>query len=68
MANKKMKELSALSIDELQVKVRENEKNWFDATMKKATGQLENTASLWKIRKEVARIKTLISQKSEKRA
>lgn len=68
MANKKMKDLSALSIDELQVKVRENEKNWFDAKMKKATGQLENNASLWKIRKEVARIKTLISQKSEKRA
>lgn len=68
MANKKMKDLSALSIDELQVKVRENEKNWFDAKMKMATGQLENTASLWKIRKEVARMKTLISQKSEKRA
>ena len=68
MANKMMKELKALSVDELNSKVRDSEKKWFDAKLKKATGQLENTASLWKLIKEVARAKTLITQKQAKRA
>ena len=62
MSNKIIKQLKNLSKDELVTKVRELEAGLFQARMKKVTGQLENTASLWKMRKELARAKTLISQ------
>jgi large subunit ribosomal protein L29 len=62
MSNKIIKQLKNLSKDELVTKVRELEAGLFQARMKKVTGQLENTASLWKMRKDLARAKTLISQ------
>ena len=62
MSNKIIKKLKNLSKDELVTKVRELEAGLFQARMKKVTGQLENTASLWKMRKDLARAKTLISQ------
>lgn len=62
MSNKIIKQLKNLSKDELVTKVRELEAGLFQARMKKVTGQLENTASLWQMRKELARAKTLISQ------
>jgi large subunit ribosomal protein L29 len=62
MSNKIIKQLKNLSKDELVTKVRELEAGLFQARMKKVTGQLENTAILWKMRKDLARAKTLISQ------
>ncbi len=59
MSTKRFKELKNLSADELKTRVRESEAQMFDAKMKKATGQLENTGSLWKLRKDIARLKTL---------
>ncbi len=63
MATQKvMKALKGLSKDELVRKERDLQKEFFDARMKKTTGQLENTSSLWRVRKEIARVKTLLSQ------
>ena len=59
MATKRFKELKNLSADELKTRLRESEANLFDAKMKKTTGQLGNTASLWMLRKDIARLKTL---------
>lgn len=59
MATKRFKELKNMSKDELATKVRETEASIFQAKMKKATGQLADTASLWRLRKDIARIKTL---------
>ena len=65
MSNKKIKELKNLSKAELLVKSREAEKNLFDARMKKKTGQLEDVNTLWRIRKDIARIKTLLTQQAK---
>lgn len=62
MATKRFKELKNLSKDELATKIRETEANLFQARMKKVTGQLSDTASLWRSRKDMARLKTLQSQ------
>lgn len=62
MANKSIKALQNLSQDELKSKFRELEASLFDAKMKRVTGQLEDTSTLWKIRKNLARIKMLQGQ------
>ena len=61
MATKRLKELKNLSKDELATKLREVEAELFQAKMKKVTGQLTDTASLWRLRKDIARVKTLQS-------
>ena len=59
MATKRFKELKNLSKDELATKLRESEAELFQTKMKRVTGQLGDTALIWRLRKDVARIKTL---------
>ncbi len=59
MATKSFKQLKNLSKDELASKGRELESGLFQAKIKLATGQLEDTASIWRMRKDIARVKTL---------
>ncbi len=47
-------------------KIIEGRKALFEAKIKLATGQLENTSIIWKNRKEIARIKTFLTQKTAK--
>jgi ribosomal protein L29 len=63
---KAMKALKNLSANELVVKTRELEKNLFDTNMKKVTGQLADSATTWRLRKELARVKTLQTQAAQK--
>lgn len=60
MANKAMKELKNLSIDELKNRVRTLEKDLFQNKLKGTTGQLADPSSIWKMRKTLARVKTLL--------
>lgn len=62
MATKRIKELKNLSASELATKIRESEAQLFQTRMKKVTGQLEDTASIWRLRKDLARMKMLESQ------
>ncbi len=64
MANKSMKTLKNLSLDELKSKTRELETALFQLRMKKVTGQLSNVNEIWKSRKDLARVKTLAAQKN----
>ncbi len=66
MSTKRFKELKNLSKDELVTKVRETETELFQAKVKLSMGQLENTASIWKLRKDLARIKTLQTVQAKK--
>jgi large subunit ribosomal protein L29 len=66
VAKKKLEGLKNLSVKEMAQKIAENRKALFEAKIKLATGQLENTALIWKTRKEIARIKTFLAQKTEK--
>lgn len=66
MATKRFKELKNLTSDEIKTRLRETEAQLFDSKMKKATGQLGNTAQLWSLRKDIARLKTLQTEKAGK--
>lgn len=41
-------------------------KELFDLRFKHATGQLENTARLYTVRKTIARMKTILTEREEK--
>lgn len=64
MSGKAIKEIKSLSKAELEAQMRETESKLFEAKMQKATGQLEKTSDLWKLRKQLARIKTVQTQQS----
>ena len=59
----KSEELRELSIDELGAKAAELRGELFNVKIKKATGQLENTAKLMQLRKDIARAETILSEK-----
>ena len=58
-------ELKELGIEELEQKSRETRDELFSAKVKHATGQLENTAMLRTLRRNVARIESVLGEKRE---
>lgn len=56
----KAKELRDLSRPELQEKEAELGQELFNLRFQKATGQLGNTANIGKVKKDLARVKTLL--------
>lgn len=62
------KELAAQSIKELTELEKTLRKRLFEARFKNHTNQLANTSSLAKTRKDIARVLTVIRQKSEVQA
>lgn len=56
----KAKELRELSMEELHAKEGELRNELLNARVKKATGQLENTSQLSRLRRDIARVLTLI--------
>lgn len=61
----KASELRSLSETELAQKGRELRDELFNAKIRRATEQLENTAVLGQLRKDIARVETLLTQKRE---
>ena len=59
----KASELRDLSDDELVAKARELRGELFNARIKKTTGQLENTAKLRTLRRDIARAETLLRER-----
>ncbi|MGO9117061.1 MAG: 50S ribosomal protein L29 [Desulfomonilaceae bacterium] len=59
----KAKELKDLSPEELQAKEKEFREEEFKLRFRHATGQLEKTDRLRKLRKDIARVKTIIREK-----
>lgn len=59
----KTKDLKAMTIDELEAKLVENTKEQFNLRVQQSTGQLTNTAQIRKVRREIAQINTLISER-----
>ena len=58
----KSKELQELSLDELQSRLLENNKEIEDLRFLKARQQLENPLQLRALRKEIAQIKTVLRE------
>jgi large subunit ribosomal protein L29 len=59
----KASELRDLSDDELVAKARELRDELFNTRIRKTTGQLENTAKLRTLRRDVARAETLLRER-----
>ena len=59
----KSNELRELSVDELKVKGDETRSELFNTQVKHTTGQLEDTARLRLLRRDIARIETAIREK-----
>ena len=60
----KAEDLRAKSPDELKTELRSLKKEAFNLRFQKATGQLENTARVGQVRRDIARIKTTIRAQS----
>ena len=60
----KAKEITALTTAEMLDKERQYKEELFNLRFQQATGQLENTARLSQVRKNIARIKTVLRQQA----
>ncbi|WP_461214141.1 50S ribosomal protein L29 [Lacticaseibacillus sp. GG6-2] len=58
----KAKEITALTTAEMLDKEKQYKEELFNLRFQQATGQLENTARLKQVRKNIARIKTVLRQ------
>ncbi|MBI1239208.1 MAG: 50S ribosomal protein L29 [Alphaproteobacteria bacterium] len=56
-------DLRALTEDQLSDEIGKLKKEQFNLRFQRATGQLENTARVRVVRREIARLKTVMSQK-----
>jgi large subunit ribosomal protein L29 len=59
----KVSELQNLTADELQKKGKDLAQELFNLKFQLHTGRLENTARLSDIRKDIARVKTILQEK-----
>ena len=58
----KSTEIRDMSLEEMKQKAADVEQELFNLRFQHGTGQLENTAKLKQIKRDVARLKTLIRQ------
>jgi large subunit ribosomal protein L29 len=59
------KDIRTKTIDELTDELAQLKKEQFNLRFQKATGQLENTSRVKLVRRDIARLKTVIGQKSQ---
>ena len=59
-----MNELNAKSVDELQNELVAAKKELFNLRFQNATNQLDNTSRIKEVRKNIARIQTVIAKKA----
>ena len=64
-ASERRKELNAKSLDELNTELHALLREQFGLRMQKATQQLTNHAKLSDVRRNIARVRTLLSQKAK---
>ena len=63
MTAKEMQEVRALSAEKLAEKLQELKKDLFMLRMQHATNQLDNPMQIAAVKKDIARIKTIIREK-----
>jgi len=61
----KASELREKSVDELQTQLQELYKDQFNNRMQNATGQLGQVHLIGEVKKDIARIKTIITEKQK---
>jgi large subunit ribosomal protein L29 len=63
-STQRLSDLKAMSTDQLQDELLKLKKEQFNLRFQRATGQLENTARVTEVRKDIARIRTLQRSKA----
>ena len=63
MKAKEIKEIRGLSVEDLNKKLNDLKKDLFMLRMQHATNQLDNPLQLAAVKKDIARIKTIIREK-----
>ena len=63
MKAKEIKEIRGLSVEKLEEKLQELKKDLFMLRMQHATNQLDNPMRIATVKKDIARIKTIIREK-----
>jgi len=63
-STQRLSDMKSMSTDQLQDELLKLKKEQFNLRFQKATGQLENTARVTEVRKDIARIKTLQRSKT----
>ncbi|WP_193212357.1 50S ribosomal protein L29 [Luteolibacter marinus] len=66
MAQTKIKDIRELSVKELESKLRDLKEEGFNLRLQQATGQLENSARIRVVRREAARVQTVLSEHRNK--
>ena len=61
--NETLKELRALSSEELVNKIKESKKELFDLRLKQSTGSLDKPSRINELRKNIARMNTILAKK-----
>ena len=65
MAKTKAKEINQLTLDELAARLRELKQEALNLRLQQATGQLEDTARIRLVRREIAQVMTAINSKAK---
>ena len=63
MKAKEIKEIRGLTVEKLEEKLQELKKDLFMLRMQHATNQLDNPMQINAVKKDIARIKTIIREK-----
>jgi len=61
-----IKEIRELSLEELETKVNELKQELFNLKFQKTLGQLQNTAKIRDVKRTIARLKTVVTEKTVK--
>jgi large subunit ribosomal protein L29 len=64
----KVAEARELDVEELERRLADTRRELFNLRFQHATGQLENSGQLKQVRKNIARILTVLNQKQQERA
>ena len=68
MKTKELNELKAKSLQELDTDLMNKKNELFTLRFQLATGQLQNTAAIREVKRDIARVKTIISQREKAQA
>ena len=61
----KVKELRELTTEQIEAKIVESKDEIFKLRMQQATGNLEKPSRIYELRKDVARMKTILAERKE---
>ncbi|BBL79576.1 50S ribosomal protein L29 [Rubrobacter xylanophilus DSM 9941] len=65
MVRLKTRELRELDVEEIERRLAETRRELFNLRFQHATGQLENTGQLREVRRNIARLLTVLNQKRQ---